>query len=543
MRPTLAPLLVLAACGGPEPLAVWQADPNGQATESGSVAVLAVPNLDDDDGSGTPDWEQLGEAEGDDDRAHVRLTNRGRDTLLRFSGPNEGVRVYHQGRLVMGDGYVDEWMLPDRKRSEAIDIAIEVGNFGLLNTLELVDAKREVTAELPIVGSAPAIAHHLLPTERAWVLAVDEVGWRNTDMLAALQGGLGDLLDVLPPEPYGYDVWVQDEPEFTRAWSPESQSTLVLNSIRDGNGMGGLAPFPATLVEPDVYERTIGEGEANTYDAFGNLEASPPVQVDGVNYPLGRIYYGWDGQDGGEGPVAALRDYLDSLEHQRPFWIDTSWLCVGHIDEVTSFVPDPTAPRGFRFLMADTDLGWQALNAVPANTPLDRHGRTGERGHGRRTAGAYTSDPALRAYNQDIQRDALDPTLQVFRDEIGLLDEEIVRVPAYFEEIADRGWVCGAAAVIPGMVNLLMETDASGEGGRAWIADPFFRPPNTPHGDDPFIAMWNDLLPATIEPVYIDNWEVYHMGLGEVHCATNQERAPALSRVSDLNAWLDEVTR
>jgi hypothetical protein len=541
------PLLIaiaLAACKGPEPLAVWADDPSADP-DAGSVAVLVVPNHDDDDQDGVADWEQLGVAAGDDDFAWVELSNRARATTLRLRDAQDRVRVYHEGRLVLGAGGPPAWNLPDRNKADTVRVRVEVAAAGPLGALELVDAKKEVAFALPIVGSYPAVAHHLLPTERLWVVAVREMGYSNATMIDALTDGLGGAIDPLSGPLYGYDVWVQDEPEITRAWSPTSEYTLVLNSIRDGNGFGGLDPFPSSLVEPDVFERTIGSGgrEATTYDAFGNLEASPPVEVDGIAYPMGRIYYGWNGDSDHAGPIAQLRAHLDTIAPQKPFWIDTTWLCVGHIDEVTSFVPDPTAPRGFRFLISDTNLGFEAINAVPGDTRLTNHGRGGYDGHGRPFASAYQNDAALRAYNQDIQRDHLEPTLEVFRRELALTNDEIVRVPSYFEEIADSGFVCGAAAIVPGMVNLLMETDETGTGGRAWIADPFFRPPDAPQSADPFIQMWNDLLPATVQPVYIDNWTVYHMGLGEVHCATNQERRPALSAVPDLSAWLAEVTR
>lgn len=545
MRATPLIALALVGCKAPNPTLLWADDPNPEAATDGSVAALVVPNHDDDDSDGVLDWEQRGIAAGDDDFATVHLANRARATELRLRDAGDRVRVYHEGRLVLGAGGPPAWTLPDRDKADSVTVTIEGAAAGVLGALELVDLKKDVVAELPLVGAHPALAHHLLPTERVWILEVNEMGYSNYSMVEDIRAGLGDRLGGLSGPRYGYDVWVQDEPEFTRAWSPSSQSTLVLNSIRDGNGMGGLDPFPGTLVEPGVFELTIGRQgrEATTYDAFGNLEASPPVTVDGVDYPLGRIYYGWNGQDEWSGPIAAMREHLDDIASQQPFWADTTWLCVGHIDEVTSFVPDPTAPRGFRFLMADTDLGWQAISSVPADTRLTNHGRTGFEGHGRPRAGSYQNDAALRAYNEDIQRDHLEPTLEVFRRELALTEDEIVRVPAYFEEIADGGQVCGAAAVIPGMVNLLMETNADGTGGTAYIADPFFRPPDADPTTDPFIAMWNERLPATVTPVYVNNWAVYHMGLGEVHCATNQERAPALSAVPDLSAWLAEVIR
>ena len=33
-------------------------------------------------------------------------------------------------------------------------------------------------------------------------------------------------------------------------------------------------------------------------------------------------------------------------------------------------------------------------------------------------------------------------------------------------------------------------------------------------------------MPAHINFHFVDDWDVYHMGLGEVHCGTNMTRAP-----------------
>ena len=64
---------------------------------------------------------------------------------------------------------------------------------------------------------------------------------------------------------------------------------MVIDSIRDR----GLDPLPEAELEGNgVGVQTWGEGWATSQDPFGNLEASPPVTVDGVEYPFGRIYYG-----------------------------------------------------------------------------------------------------------------------------------------------------------------------------------------------------------------------------------------------------------
>ena len=75
-------------------------------------------------------------------------------------------------------------------------------------------------------------------------------------------------------------------------------------------------------------------------DWYGNLEVSPPVKArNGREFPFGRILTGV--QKG----LGMHPDVLAFLEAQRlqspPLIVDTSWLAIGHVDEVVSFVPAP----------------------------------------------------------------------------------------------------------------------------------------------------------------------------------------------------------
>lgn len=545
MRSTrLVPLLLVTATACGSNLGIrWDEDP----TEEGLGAVLVAPNLDDDDENGEVDWASTALVVGENDLAKVTIDNGRRPTRLQLENTNDRVRVYYNGATVLGPGAGEAWTLPDRKRSDTITVQVEVQTWGKVGSLVVVDERKEEIERVEIIGSAPTMGHHLLPTEEVYVVDINYGGgWTNQVMVDQLTEILGDMLVVAPGTQYGQDPWMQDEPEWLGAWTPEAESILILDSIRDGNGEGGLDPFPETFAGVDASVQTLGSpNEASTFDAFGNLEVSPPVTVDGIEYPFGRIYYGWDGVESSNfeyGPNATLRQYLDDLGAQAPFYVDTSWLCVGHVDEFTSFLPDPTAPRGFRFLIADTGLGVEAMRTKPEDTATGRHASR-RTGHGRPTFGSYYNDDALVAYNEDIQRLHIEPQLEIFRTELGLLDEEIVRVPAFFEEEADRFGVCGAAAVIPGSVNLLMVTDETGEGGIAVMADPFLRPDDAPPEDDPFLVAWTEAMPAGVRPEFVDDWDIYHMALGEVHCGTNQERTPAASTV-DLQSWIEmEVAR
>ena len=62
-----------------------------------------------------------------------------------------------------------------------------------------------------------------------------------------------------------------------------------------------------------------------------------------------------------------------------------------------------------------------------------------------------------------------------------------------------------------------------------FLADPFFRSgtsSDSGQDEDPMIAAVEEMMPAHIDFHFVDDWDVYHMGLGEVHCGTNMTRTP-----------------
>ena len=59
-----------------------------------------------------------------------------------------------------------------------------------------------------------------------------------------------------------------------------------------------------------------------------------------------------------------------------------------------------------------------------------------------------------------------------------------------------------------------------------FIPDPFLRSNVSDQSTDPLIEAWTQFMPAGLNLEFVDNWDVYHMGLGEVHCGTNVERTP-----------------
>jgi hypothetical protein len=100
----------------------------------------------------------------------------------------------------------------------------------------------------------------------------------------------------------------------------------------------------------DLHFDLANGGGAGTFDSGGNVMASPPVTAttqardDGYGPPLplqraarfGKLVFG-DRGSGDRRPHATVRKWLEAQLMQPLLPVDTSWLAVGHVDEIVSF--------------------------------------------------------------------------------------------------------------------------------------------------------------------------------------------------------------
>jgi len=551
-------LIFLMACpngrGGepqPEILIVASSDYDDLDIEA-FPGIVGLPNLDDDNENGTPDWDEDGEGDLDAENdfsvlfvtTPARELAEGESIRLSVGGDAGEVRVYDGETVILGELPGPNPLTYDYGADRSVDepFLVEFRRWPARASITATrfdgDGNEVGSSRVPLTAAPMILNHHLQQTENVWVVSVNfGSSGNNNQMVTTFESVLGDSFDDVYGGSYGSDVWIQDEFQFGTLTAPGLRNDLVIDSIRDR----GLDDWAEDTVEgPDFIVGVWGEGnQATSMDSFGNLEVSPPVTVDGVHYPFGRIYYG-EGYSQGRRVVEELRDYLDEQTIQKPFDVNTGWLCVGHIDEYTSFVPDPTAPKGFRFVYADTQAAWDVIEQLDDNYALGQYGRPPPyQGHGLASAGAMLNNAALRAHNEDIQEDVLDPVLDRFKEKLGLDEEDIVYMPSLFEEIQN----CGDAALIPGMANLIVAN--RGEKTDIFLADPFFRSgtsSNSGQEDDPMIAAVEAMMPEHIDFHFVDDWDVYHMGLGEVHCGTNMTRTPGSDWWTEAGHLLDVDT-
>jgi len=486
-------------------LSLWEFEP-----------LYGVPNLDDDDQNGKSDWLEL-VFEEDDEVGTLVIPETaympGDSVRLSLSGGLDTFRLWHNGKHVLGSGAAEpltEYAI--NGPSGDIELRYEFGDFLKYAdlTLERLDADGVVTATATIeaVSSPLMMNHHLQPAEHLWIIQTGD----NQAYISDYKDALGDDVTAVPGGPYQNDRWIQDEIEFGYSTAPGGKRfDNVIDSIRNR----GLAPFASDFFSgPDWYIGMWGNPpQATTFDAFGNLEASPPVE----GYPFGRIYYG---REGNNGLNTILGDFLADQVVQEPFQIPTDWLCVGHIDEVSTFIADASSAKGFKLLLADTISAYELFDGLDPSWEMTRYGGS----YGYATVGELVADSTLRAHNQDFQTNNLDLTRARFKQELGLTDADIIEIPTIFERVGG----CGgrAAALTPGAVNLIVATvDGNGETILA-VPDPFARPGNLGPADDPVAQDFVQRMPAGVSVAFIDNWYSYHMLLGEVHCGTNVTRTP-----------------
>jgi protein-arginine deiminase len=319
------------------------------------------------------------------------------------------------------------------------------------------------------------------------------------------------------------DVWAQDffDVGYTSKPGPGGAPIGMRVFIRSAqpDRTAGQVVFKHFL-GPD--QGAIQKGDGNDSDhgysmnSFGDWDVIPPYTKDGVNYPLGRNYWGAIPGNLAESPNQAFQDFYRAQKVQPEINVDTSWLLVGHVDEYSSWVTTNTArgwgmlvgsPRGARamFMQMQSDGNGASLIFDGKND-----WSTGKKKPAAIAITDVLAKANLMAASQNAQM-YIDTNVIKLKGEIGLADNEVTEIPFLIEQ------AYGAhLAYQPGMVNLLFVD------GKAVLPDPFG--PNL-NGVDPFKAEVTSRLAALgVEAHFADDWDTFHEGDGEVHCGSNVAR-------------------
>ncbi|HEX8408291.1 MAG TPA: protein-arginine deiminase family protein [Thermoanaerobaculia bacterium] len=397
----------------------------------------------------------------------------------------------------------------------------------------------------------------------------------NAGFRAAFAAEVANAVPQPPPPtaPAAGHRWMQDVMEIGWSTLPANPRPHRIDVVLEAKGNYGLQNFIRGLRGADFGHIKVDSGVGNdhAFDGLGNLEVTPPVRSSGGDeYPWGRMLFGpgW----GNDAMDRKTRAFLHAQVVQRPIEIDTTWLTIGHVDEILCFLPRPAGPQWKQWfvLVPSPRRAYELLaQAPPLSTImhgrwlyLEQHDRPKAFEQAQQTVANFLrgttlitdptlaargepgriGGPALETWNVGLVQARLDAVVDVLRDAIGLTDTDIVEVPVVFFP-TQPAWdpVTGDAADLPDhcagfatadMVNMTLVND------RCIVPAPFGA--RDPGGVDRFeqdLTANIQAKNANLNVAYVDNWYPYHILEGEIHCGTNVRRHPG----ANLNAWLDSA--
>jgi protein-arginine deiminase len=338
-------------------------------------------------------------------------------------------------------------------------------------------------------------------------------------------------LDPVPHEYHKDDPWMRDEIEIGYTQAPGKFIHVVLDSPRD-RGLDHLTNRQHIGSDFGYVIRKSSE-PVSKLDSFGNLEVSPPVTVNGVEYPFGRVIFGGTRPELMPEPrrkLKVLRDFFYAQKIQAPFEIFSDWLDVGHIDEFMNFVPAPGS-KGFKLLLASPDKGYEVLRALQNqghSQAILRQGKELEGEPADISVAEVLADPDLAQHNQRFQ-EYIHWNRAILKRELGLAEADIIDLPALFRATEDGR----AKSFFPNMVNMLVL--------QQHLAIP---KPYGPQVNDQ--CQFEAYVRGVLEPLglvcyFIDDWETYFTDGGEIHCGTNSSRQPPAQKWWEIEPKFLEV--
>jgi hypothetical protein len=317
------------------------------------------------------------------------------------------------------------------------------------------------------------------------------------------------------------DGWVQDcmEIGFSRTAAAGATGFREMNTVLDLSRPLGLGKLPSELSTNKynlnlgyvkVIQAVLNEDETR-HNGGGNIEASPPIA--GSQWPVGRIVCG-------SGIHPTLKAFLERQKVQVGssglLMKDTSWLAVGHVDEIVSFCKIGgnnrmlvAAPQEGMALWQQAGGAYATLAAMTvANFFLNvLHADQATINN----IPAATRALTLQQYNEGLWNDHLNAISQQLCSEVGLNAADIVQIPVVFLPDPNTN---GRAATLafPDRVNLFVRGDGS-----------FVVPDNPNAATDPLRPVVQQRLGIQAN-AFVNSFGLFTR-YGDVHCASNAVRS------------------
>jgi protein-arginine deiminase len=492
-------------------------DVDGRESWSWSQGGLLLANVDDDDRNGYPDWQDqvVNGSQDAKDLARVKvdlpeeMQRDGAQVFVEVEGTARSfIHIFQL--LPNAIALIDVTNpAPLVHLDKELELGIEAKHFAHQNWDGFVDirvivrdaAGEEIATDQTRLRVAPwLMLPNSAPTTDVYVSAG---AYPNETMRSQLQQHLQNLGVTLHEYPTDWweEMWMQDTMEMGYQEIPgHPRMHVVLRANRDADR------YPPTLLAPGMGYITVGkfrdlaEGD-HLADWLGNLEVSHPVP----EFPLGRIYYGRNGETGIKLQSEIVR-FLEMQQVQSPVWVDTSWLSIKHVDEIFNFVP---GTDGEAYLIINS-----AALGIEQVQNLEKLGA------GNLDIG-YPPFPVHEALNyvevnQQLQQQRLDPILEKAKRDFHLSDDRIIQLPLLYNN-AEAAYGLWSNTVNSIYVN-----------GTVIAGDPLAPPIE---GQDYIQQSIQQQFDAVQIPVqFVDDWS-YQENKGNVHCATNTRKEPVVANV------------
>jgi protein-arginine deiminase len=323
------------------------------------------------------------------------------------------------------------------------------------------------------------------------------------------------------------DIWYEDWMQTGWTAMPKVggggavHGMVVFNARPWGRAFGNepIKVLRRSFLGPDravaaFYNEQTELNTGSTFDSHGNHDALPPSP----DAPMGWIFTGAN-------VIRSTREFYAAQVAQPVVALDTSWLAVGHIDEVYAPIQATTA-RGYKVVENSPALAkslfqqWKAQGNGQAKIfpgMTDFNGAAWET-----TVDAMLADPVLMAWNQEAQVQ-IDSMRAQLKSVTGMTDSDIVPVPVLYEEIDG-----GKVARLPDTANVRVV------GGGDIAIFPKTFGPYAAGGQDLFKNFLESHLKDPTKQLgstngltiqFGDSWD-YHVLLGDIHCASNWSAPP-----------------
>lgn len=406
----------------------------------------------------------------------------------------------------------------------------------------------ETAHDLVSLRVAPVLTHHHIQSATEVITVQPRGDERRLEFVKNLsqnveRAGIEKPLYLLSRG----DVWTQDhfEPAYMSIPGPSGPITIRV-IIRSPNSLpAGQVAFSELRSDTVGAIQFLSEQTDTDIDrdSMGNLETIPPHEYHGKVYPAGRTIMG-----SRYGQKPSLVGFLTAQEIQPPVEVDTSWLIVGHVDEFMQFLPSQS-DRGWvmavhdplsalKILQKAQNDGHGSVKAVSRpRLPVDERGS-----HVNQTVPTTTIDGVLSmpdfARVQEYVARQIQRNVEIVKGEVGLSDEEILRIPGLFynesmtgprpfqnvsilpdiaqelESLKTLETAFRVSALYPSAVNGVLLSSTQYLAPNPWG-------PSIDGRDVLREGILSAYAGANLTVMFMDDWFSHHTDLGDIHCGTN----------------------